>query len=120
MTTNPVALLRSVQDGDSRYDALMVWCPGCQEYDEERAFGGLHMLPVTGDNKKRPTWGWNGDLVFVTLDPSILTKTTRHDREFICQSFLKAGQWQFLGDSTHTLASRTVPMVPLPDWVIHD
>lgn len=32
-----------------------------------------------------------------------------------CHSFLKAGRWEFLGDSAHELAGQTVDMVPLPD-----
>ena len=35
-----------------------------------------------------------------------------------CHSFLKDGQWQFLGDCAHGLAGQTVPMVPLPDWLM--
>jgi hypothetical protein len=35
-----------------------------------------------------------------------------------CHSFLKAGRWEFLGDSAHALAGQTVPMVPLPDWLV--
>lgn len=31
-----------------------------------------------------------------------------------CHSFLKAGRWEFLGDSAHALAGQTVDMVPLP------
>lgn len=34
-----------------------------------------------------------------------------------CHSFLRAGQWEFLGDSGHRLAGQTVPMVPLPDYL---
>lgn len=30
-----------------------------------------------------------------------------------CHSFLKNGMWQFLNDSAHELAGKTVPMVPL-------
>lgn len=124
---NPVALIRNVIDGDARYEAIALWCPGCQyEREDEpgRFAGGLHMLPVarggSGSNEPRPTWGWNGDLVNVTLEPSILTRTTRgEDRaEFVCHSFLRNAQWQFLGDCTHSLANQTVPMVELPDWVV--
>src|ERR1044072_4953064 len=35
-----------------------------------------------------------------------------------CHSFLKNGQWEFLSDSAHKLAGQTVPMVPLPDWLV--
>lgn len=124
---NPVALLRGVRDGDDRYDAIMLWCPGCQyeRADEPGKFaGGLHMLPIvqggSGSNEPRATWGWNGDLVNVTLSPSILTRTKRGEEqvEFVCHSFLENGQWRFLGDCTHALANQTVAMLPLPDWVV--
>lgn len=35
-----------------------------------------------------------------------------------CHSFIVNGQWQFLGDCAHALAGQTVPMVPVPDWLI--
>ena len=35
-----------------------------------------------------------------------------------CHSFLRGGRWQFLSDSAHKLAGKTVDMVPLPDWLM--
>lgn len=35
-----------------------------------------------------------------------------------CHSFLHAGRWQFLGDSTHELAGQTVDLPPLPDYLV--
>lgn len=35
-----------------------------------------------------------------------------------CHSFLRNGQWEFLGDSAHHLANQKVPMIPLPDWIM--
>lgn len=119
---NPVALLRTVKDGDATYEAIVLWCPGCQYERDGAMHGGLHMLPVVrggqGGNEPRATWGWNGDLVNVGLEPSILTHMGRGEQDFTCHSFLRNGQWQFLGDCTHALANQTVPMVPLPDWVV--
>lgn len=116
--TNPVALLRGVSDQGDSYKGIFLWCPGC-EYtsDDDRKVGGLHLLPVSGNTKKRPTWKWNGDLVRVTLSPSILTKINRKI-PFVCHSFLRDGQWQFLGDCTHELKNQTVDMICLPDWVV--
>lgn len=125
--TNPVAQVRNISDGDARYEAILLWCPGCQyEREDEpgRFAGGLNMLPVerggAGGDTPRPTWGWNGDLVNVTLTPSVLTHSTRGEEraEFRCHSFLQNGQWQFLSDCTHALAGQTVAMLPLPDWVV--
>lgn len=36
----------------------------------------------------------------------------------VCHSFIRKGQWEFLGDSTHALAGQNVPLVPLPDWLV--
>lgn len=120
---NPVALLRHVDDHGDRYDAIVLWCPGCEyERDDEpgRMRGGLHMLPVNGDGSKRPTWDWNGDLEQVTLSPSVLTRVPRGETqvELVCHSFLRNGQWEFLTDSTHELSGQTVAMVELPAWVV--
>lgn len=116
---NPVALLRRVSDNGDEYDAIVLWCPGCERIDpvDDERHGGLHMLPVSGDATKRPVWGWNLDLVNVTLTPSILTKHGEGD-EFVCHSYLTNGQWRFLSDCTHPLKDQTVPMVELPSWAV--
>jgi hypothetical protein len=66
--------------------------------------GGLH-------------WTWDGNLEAPTLDPSILQYESGNIPR--CHSFVKAGQWQFLSDCTHKLANHTVPMVPLPDYIVN-
>ena len=120
---NPVAQIRRINDQGDRYESIVLWCPGC-EHDSALLYGhkvgGLHMLPISGDGKKRPTWQWNRDMVTVTLSPSILTQTTRGEEPFVCHSFLQESVWHFLEDSTHPLAGQHVPMVPLPDWVVRD
>ena len=35
-----------------------------------------------------------------------------------CHSFIRNGHWEFLGDCAHSLAGQTVPMVPVPDWLV--
>jgi len=113
--TNPVAQLRTVRDQNVIYKVICLWCPGCEITDPDKhKHGGLHWLPISGKKK----WDWNGNLIKVTLSPSILTKMHRGDNEFVCHSFLQDGQWRFLGDCTHALANQVVPMVPSPDWAI--
>lgn len=112
-----MAMVQGILDGDDSYKGIFLWCPGCEYISPEHGkVGGLHLLPISGNTKKRPTWKWNGDLVNVTLEPSILTKMKRPE-PFICHSFLRNGVWQFLGDCTHLLANKSVPMLPLPVWV---
>lgn len=121
MNNNPVALLRSINDHGQIYKAIVIWCPGCEVEDVNgQRYGGLHMLAVTGARtKKRPVWKWNGDLVSVTLSPSILTRTSHRKRHgFVCHSFLRNGIWQYLNDCTHQYKSLEVPLPPLPDWVV--
>lgn len=51
----------------------------------------------------------------------ILGHNTPHTRDPAwggCHSFIRDGHWQFLGDCAHALANQTVPMVPVPDWMI--
>lgn len=118
---NPVAQIVNVDDQGNHYKAIHVWCPGCEITDPDgHKHAGLNMLPVEGDETKRPTWQWNGDLVNVGLEPSILTRSKRGEDEFVCHSFLRNGRWQFLGDCTHALANQTVPMLPLPDWIVRE
>src|SRR5215207_11050953 len=110
-----VALVKTIKDHDEIYQAILIWCPGCSETHEDGSLrGGLHMLPISGDSTKRPTWIWNGDLEKVLLSPSILS---RH-MDIVCHSFVQNGMWEFLSDSTHKLSGQKVPMVDLPDWLL--
>jgi hypothetical protein len=120
---NPVAQIVSINDQGDVYKAIQLWCPGCEITDPDgHKHAGLNMLAIEGDETKRPTWQWNGDLVNVGLEPSILTRTKRGEEQvdFVCHSFLRNGMWQFLGDCTHELANQSVPMSPLPDWIVRE
>ncbi len=109
------SLLRVVIHGEVRYPCLMFVCPGCKEADGT----GLHMLPVDTD-QKQPSWDWDGDFEKPTLTPSILTNTGPAENPRICHSFLREGVFEFLNDSTHSLAGTHAPMPDLPDWVISE
>lgn len=115
------AMVRTVNDHGVRYLALMFVCPGCAE---ERTLEngviyrptGLHVLPVNSPQTK-PSWDWDRNIEKPTLSPSILTgKGT----ENICHSFLRKGVFQFLNDSTHSLAGQFVEMPDLPDWITNE
>ena len=88
----------------SRGGRLWMQCPGCND---------LHA--VTFDDWDVDT----SDLDRPTVSPSILVRGGPSGSEFVCHSFLRAGVWEFLSDSSHALAGQTVPMVPLPAWFVY-
>lgn len=124
-------VLRTLEGG-----RVAFWCPGCKEMHQVRTtLPGLRG-PIDG-----PSWQFNGDFDTPTFAPSILVRGVRldmpdeeldrildtynlpKDRErmlsdkrinTVCHSFVKDGQIQFLGDCTHALAGRTVPLEPCP------
>jgi hypothetical protein len=107
----------------NRSSALIFWCPGCQEH---------HFF----DSR----WEFNGDMVKPTFAPSLLTRFVKipprdpatddfprgEDGEYlkdasgrlagakdmVCHIFVRNGQIEYLGDCTHDMAGKTVPMVP--------
>ena len=88
-------------------DRSFVWhCPGCES---------LHR--VTVDPTKRPCWNYDGNPDAPTFSPSVLTRWKEHRDgdvvDMVCHCFVRNGNIEFLGDCTHTLAGKTVP---LPDW----
>lgn len=107
------SIVRKMDDHGKKYDALMFVCPGCALDGST----GLHILSVTSSSVTSPSWGWDGNLEAPTLSPSILTgKGT--DR--ICHSFLKAGLFEFLTDSTHAFSGKKIAIPDLPEWVVED
>lgn len=88
------------------YGYLLLWCPGCD---------GVHMITVSRSDGAE-TWLWDGDTEAPTVSPSILVNTGHaHPGKDVCHSFVRDGQWEYLTDSTHSMAGCTVPMVPMPD-----
>ncbi|GLU91347.1 DUF6527 family protein [Agromyces sp. NBRC 114283] len=71
------------------------WCPGCDM---------AHCINDT-------MWSFNGDLERPTFQPSVLVQGGAADVH--CHSFVTDGRIQFLTDSRHALAGKTVD---LPDW----
>lgn len=126
---NPVSQIRHVTNPATgeEYDALVFWCPGCERIDADgERQAGAHMLPVNCTVSDRASWTWDGNLEAPTLSPSILSRNNYYTgpdtppREFVCHSFLKNGMFEFLGDCTHALAGQTVPIPPLPDWLVKE
>jgi hypothetical protein len=106
----PVAQVRKVADGVTH---LFLWCPACTRFGEPG--GDLHQIVIEGSDYR---WEWDGNLDAPTISPSLLVRGGWSDESTICHSFIKGGQWQFLGDCTHAMAGQTVPLPPLPDWFL--
>lgn len=114
------AVLRLAGNGVDPGRALWLWCPGCDD---------AHRVTVDSSD----SWTWDGNETVPTIEPSI--KVIGHQWEpasnfykpahaavhpgqmTVCHSFLRAGRWEFLTDSTHARAGQTAPMVALPDWL---
>lgn len=88
-------------DGHGR--ALLLWCPGCEETHQVH-FGGT----------TQPQWFFDGNLEAPTIGPSILVRGGRQGSDHVCHAFIRAGQWEYLTDSTHKYAGRTIPCQPHP------
>lgn len=107
--------LLSIRDfGDHRW--IGFYCPGCKK---------RHVIVVgrSGD------WTFDGNEDAPTFSPSVLAKGTidltddqlRRLRagenigpvDLICHTFVRNGRIEFLSDCTHSLAGKTVPMVPI-------
>lgn len=61
-------------------------------------------------------WQFNGDYEKPTFSPSLLNTHLPNDartKGLRCHLFVRDGMIQFLGDCTHELAGKTVPVVPL-------
>jgi len=78
------------------------------------------ILPVVHGNTTRAgtgCWSWNGDVEKPTLKPSILTGNEPHHASNgrKCHSFVNDGTIQFLSDSTHEFAGKTMDLLDVED-----
>ena len=117
---NPVTAVRHQTHGTTGEClglSVHLWCPGCQSLHAPvfrcEAHGGPPEMSVVwdGDPRSDP----------FTMSPSYLVHShARRDGTNTprCHSFIREGQWEFLGDCTHDLAGQTVPLEPLPDWLV--
>jgi hypothetical protein len=80
---------------------IVFHCPGCQ---------GGHSIPTAGARG----WKWNGSLDKPTVKPSIfVNRGSTNPTQPACHSFVTDGKIQFMRDSTHALAGKTVD---IPEW----
>jgi hypothetical protein len=73
-------------------------CPGC---------ACAHRIRTKGPG---PCWIWNRSLEAPTFTPSLFVAPGTKRQ---CHSFIREGRIQFLPDSDHRLAGKTVD---IPDW----
>lgn len=102
------AVLRNVTGGYSH------WCPGCR---------GAHVIPTGEPYQTR--WRFDGNVDRPTFSPSVKItycgKDAGQERDggrapsACCHYFIRAGQIEFCGDSTHELAGKTVTLPALPE-----
>lgn len=104
---------KSVTAHDGGHYGIRFQCPGCEE---------AHVLPTKPHERG---WDFNGDFARPTLAPSILVYSHKEYREIDgkmqvvdtprCHSFVREGRIEFLSDSTHALAGKTVDLPELPE-----
>jgi hypothetical protein len=82
------------------------WCPGCVR---------LHTVTVMSDTSPYG-WSWNGDCIKPTLSPSVLTTWEEGDNyeKKSCHCYVSNGSIDFLSDSSHHLAGKSIPLTRPP------
>ena len=95
---------RRASKADGSEVQLFWYCPGCEQ---------LHAVQINGPK----AWTWNGDLDCPTFAPSILVSYRWGEAQIEqrCHTFIRDGLIEFLGDCSHGLAGKTVPLPDLPD-----
>lgn len=115
---NPIVVERRYvdKDGKSRLRHCY-WCPGCDS---------LHCIGINPDKQDNGAgWDFSGTLECPTYAPSQLSRFTQWTGEpggkpFVCHTFIRNGHIEFLSDCTHSLKGTTVPLPPLPDWMVKE
>lgn len=85
-------LVDETRDAETGARSWWWWCPGCDS-----------------PHRVDETWRLSGPKTAPTISPSVLCRTGPSD---VCHCYVRSGSIEFLGDSTHELAGRTVAMVP--------
>ena len=111
-------ILHHIANPEGNSPDYLFFCPGC---------GNAHGVWTTKRNGVGSVWKFNGSMDKPTFEPSLLVNATRditpeeHRRimdgeklnipKVRCHSYVRNGQIEYLGDCTHALAGKTVPMV---------
>ncbi|MCE5230281.1 hypothetical protein LLG95_11890 [bacterium] len=105
-----MAIIHRCNDSENKPWGYMIRCPGCKT---------VHFIATDRPNNCGAQWQFNGDMEKPTFNPSLLVRIPKSTGEAgwagVCHSFIREGNIQFLGDCTHELAGKTVP---IPDWEV--
>jgi Family of unknown function (DUF6527) len=124
--SNPIVIAKETRNSDGRIGMRhSYWCPGCD------SLHAIAIRPHTHDNGAG--WEFSGTLECPTYAPSQLTtwdywrdddgrKRNKEEGPLkkVCHTFIRGGMIEFLGDCTHHLVNQTVPLPPLPDWMLRE
>lgn len=111
------------------------WCPGCKDF---------HSIPIQGRSEETgPKWKLSGGTEQPTISPSLLLRTGHFASGYqegencwciynaeqkskgepessfkcvICHSVISNGIISFLADSSHDMASNSMPLSPLAEF----
>lgn len=105
---------------DTTGTMLLFSCPGCGEVHGVRVGHPAGPPPGTAPHAgEGPLWDWNGDLVEVTLHPSVRVRWTTGEGESLvqhqCHLILRAGVAEFCQDCTHAMAGKQAEL-PVFSW----
>jgi hypothetical protein len=92
-------------DAISADGGWMHWCPGCK---------GMHAIAVEKPFDNGARWTFSGDQDKPTFNPSVKIDMRRLGETSVCHYFIRDGQIDFCGDSTHELSGASVPLPDIP------
>lgn len=103
-----------INTGEQKTDRIATFrCPGCK---------CIHTLTIDAPNHWGARWSWNGSVEKPTFSPSYVERvgpypecSSKAGQIDVCHSFIRDGNIEFLGDCTHDLRGRTVPLDPILD-----
>lgn len=104
-------VLRSYVDTHKGRTGYGFWCPGCEH---------MHYIPTDGGPS--PVWGFDGSLDAPTFTPSLRIfihaieargPYPARPEQTLCHLFVRAGQIDFLADSSGHALRGIVPMIAL-------
>lgn len=98
-------------------ESWMFWCDGCKSHHSfQTKRPQADMLPKDMEQRwrdyhlKTPVWTFNGNADKPTFSPSLLVRWGDQPGDKRCHLYLRDGMVQYLGDCTHDLKGKTVPV----------